>query len=183
MLLASICPFCGILGYLTPGLVDEYASGSPEGAGSAYAVNVLGCILGPLFASYVLLPLMSERHALILLGLPLFGFFWGCRAGLTRGRQLATGLISAVSLVVAVFFARSFEDYFTKPGAHAEVRRDYAASVVSVGEGMHKRLIVNGVGMTRLTPITKFMAHLPLAFHKGPPQSAINSSIIPRVAL
>src|SRR5207244_7317207 len=34
--------------------------------------NVLGCILGPLFACYVLLPTISERYALILLSLPFF---------------------------------------------------------------------------------------------------------------
>ena len=32
---------------------------------------------------------------------------------------------------------------------------------------------MNGIGMTGLTPITKFMAHLPLAFHQGRPQSAL----------
>ena len=34
---------------------------------------------------------------------------------------------------------------------------------------MQKRLLVNGVGMTHLTPITKMMAHLPLAFRAAPP--------------
>jgi spermidine synthase len=33
--------------------------------------------------------------------------------------------------------------------------------------------LVNGIGMTMLTPITKFMVHLPLAFHKVPPKSAL----------
>ena len=36
-----------------------------------------------------------------------------------------------------------------------------------------KRLLVNGIGMTILTPITKFMVHLPLAFHQGKPESAL----------
>jgi spermidine synthase len=36
-----------------------------------------------------------------------------------------------------------------------------------------KRLLVNGIGMTALTPITKFMVHLPLAFHKGRPESVL----------
>src|SRR5215468_8627984 len=31
---------------------------------------------------------------------------------------------------------------------------------------MDRRLLVNGVGMTFLTPITKVMAHLPLAVYK-----------------
>jgi spermidine synthase len=53
------------------------------------------------------------------------------------------------------------------------VRRDYTASVISFEEGDGKWLLVNGIGMTTLTPITKFIAHLPLAFHKGPPESAL----------
>jgi len=32
---------------------------------------------------------------------------------------------------------------------------------------MKKRLLVNGTGMTKLTPITKMMAHLPLAYMHG----------------
>ena len=48
IVLASICPFCAFLGYLTPSLIDEYAAGHPAVAGRAYALNVLGCILGPL---------------------------------------------------------------------------------------------------------------------------------------
>src|SRR5262249_2099697 len=49
LLLAGICPFCAVLGYLTPCLVDGCSKGSPAVAGRAYALNVLGCILGPLF--------------------------------------------------------------------------------------------------------------------------------------
>jgi spermidine synthase len=75
LVLASICPLCAILGYLTPGLIDEYAAGQPAVAGKAYAVNVLGCILGPLFVSYVLLPWLNERYTIVLLSLPFFVFF------------------------------------------------------------------------------------------------------------
>jgi hypothetical protein len=38
---------------------------------------------------------------------------------------------------------------------------------------LKKRLLVNGIGMTILTPVTKCMVHLPLAFHKGRPESAL----------
>jgi spermidine synthase len=38
---------------------------------------------------------------------------------------------------------------------------------------MDKRLMVNGVGMTYLTPITKMMAHLPLALQEAPPRRAL----------
>src|SRR5436190_6431215 len=74
VLLLSICPVCAVLGYLTPSLIDKYAVGDPARAGRVYALNVFGCILGPLFASYVLLPLAGERYGLILLGLPFLGF-------------------------------------------------------------------------------------------------------------
>ena len=53
------------------------------------------------------------------------------------------------------------------------VRRDYTASVISFGERDNKWLLVNGIGMTKLTPITKFMAHLPLAMHREKPESAL----------
>ena len=60
-LLATIAPFCGLLGYLTPKLIDEWSAGDPHRAGRAYAVNVWGCILGPLAASYLLLPSLGIK--------------------------------------------------------------------------------------------------------------------------
>ena len=58
-----------------------------------------------------------------------------------------------------------------------EMRRDYAASVVALEEpgapDPGKSLLVNGIGMTKLLPVTKIMVHLPLALHQGPPQSAL----------
>jgi spermidine synthase len=45
--------------------------------------------------------------------------------------------------------------------------------VISIGDGMRKRLLVNGIGITRLTPITKVMAHLPLAFLQNKPVSSL----------
>jgi hypothetical protein len=35
---------------------------------------------------------------------------------------------------------------------------------------MDRELLVNGIGMTKLTPITKMMAHLPMAFLPAPPR-------------
>jgi spermidine synthase len=54
-----------------------------------------------------------------------------------------------------------------------ETRRDYAATVIASGEGMERRLLVNGIGMTILTPITKMMVHLPLAFLPRPPATSL----------
>jgi spermidine synthase len=53
------------------------------------------------------------------------------------------------------------------------VVRDHAATVIAAGQGQSRRLLVNGVGMTVLTPITKLMAHLPLAFLDAPPQRGL----------
>ena len=173
IVLASLCPLCAILGYLTPSLIDEYAAGEPAVAGRAYAVNVLGCILGPIFASYVLLPWISERHALILLSLPFFVFYLLGWKSLSLWQRLGSGLPASAVLVCSLFFSGDFQGLVSNYSKSTVVRRDYAASVISTGEGSHKMLLVNGIGMTSLTPITKFMVHLPLAFHQGRPESAL----------
>ena len=74
MVLLSLVPISLLLGYMTPQLVDDHARGEPGAAGSAYAVNVVGCILGPLFSGYVLLPLVGVKWALLSMALvyPLF---------------------------------------------------------------------------------------------------------------
>jgi spermidine synthase len=38
---------------------------------------------------------------------------------------------------------------------------------------MDMRLLVNGIGMTALTPATKYMVHLPMAHHLGQPKNAL----------
>jgi spermidine synthase len=174
ILLGSICPFCALLGYLTPGLIDEYAAGQPRRAGQAYAINVLGCILGPLVGCYLLLPLVSERCALILLGLPFLAFWLALCGSQSWFQRAGFGLVLAAVLGRTIFFSHDFEGATLKKAGNVVVRRDYMASVMSFGSGMpDKMLLVNGIGMTRLTPITKFMAHLPLAFHQGQPKSVL----------
>ncbi len=173
VLLISICPFCALLGYLTPGLVDDYAAGHPAVAGQAYAINVLGCILGPLVAGYVLLPWLSERHALILLNLPFAGFYLWLARGRFRPRHLAWGLAAGGVLTWALFFSEDFEGLLVRTEKNTAVRRDHVATVISFGENRQKRLLVNGVGMTALTSLTKLMIDLPLAFHSSRPKSAL----------
>ena len=69
-LFVGIAPFSGVLGFVTPLLVDRFSGGDPSKAGKAYAVNVLGCILGPLASGFLLLPLLSERWVLFVFALP-----------------------------------------------------------------------------------------------------------------
>jgi spermidine synthase len=173
IILASICPFCAILGYLTPGLIDEYAAGDPAVAGRAYAINVLGCILGPVFASYVVLPWISERYALIVLSLPFFVFYLLGWKNLSLWHRFGSGMAACAVIISSLFFSRDFQGLVSDFSNNMQVRRDYAASVISVGKGMKKQLLVNGMGMTVLTPITKFMVHLPLALHQGKPKSTL----------
>ena len=59
--------FSGSIGFLTPMLVDRRSGGDPGRAGAAYAVNVVGCILGPLLAGFCILPWAGERWGLCLL--------------------------------------------------------------------------------------------------------------------
>ena len=174
-LLASICPLCAVLGYLTPQLVDAYAAGHPRRAGSAYAANVVGCILGPLLAGYGLLPRVSGRWSLIGLALPFAALWIFARRDPARpasGRVLG-GVVLAAAVAVAVFYSRDFEERALQQRPAPIVRRDYIASVVAVPPrpavkpAGNPQLIVNGFGMTTLTPITKFIAHLPLVAHAG----------------
>ena len=171
--LASIFPLCAALGYLTPRLIDDFSGGIPRIAGRAYALNVLGCILGPLLASYVLLPLLGAALSLLVLAVPLLLFAFLFRRDISEGLRWGAGATGSALLMCALFVNVSYEDPCTWISSNCEVRRDYAATVVSTGEGLKKRMLVNGIGITELTPITKFMAHLPLAFHEGKPESAL----------
>jgi spermidine synthase len=172
-ILLGIAPFAGLLGFLTPMLVDRWSGGDPAHAGKAYAINVLGCIVGPLLAGFFLLPWLSERWSLVLLSAP--WIIVGLRPVLpTRqsvgwvARVAAYALIPA--LIVVFFGSKSYEQEFSGRG---QVMRDSTATVIATGTGMNKLLLVNGFGMTTLSPITKMMAHLPLAFLDRPPQDAL----------
>jgi spermidine synthase len=173
VLLLSICPFCALLGYLTPSLIDEYSAGEPASAGRAYALNVAGCILGPLFASYILLPLVGERHGIIVLGLPFLAFAFFGSHSLPRLSRWGLQLTGIACLVWSLFYSVDLAAFALRKSAKTELRRDYAASVISTGEGFNKSLLVNGMGVTMLVPITKFMAHVPLAVHNGKPESVL----------
>ena len=82
-------------------------------------------------------------------------------------RKLSYAL--AALAVVGVLTIKGFEDLFVP----SQVLRDNTATVIATGDGMTKRLLVNGIGITFLTPITKMMAHLPLAFLDHTPRSAL----------
>ncbi len=175
--IVSIMFFCALTGFLTPLLVDVWSAGEPDEAGLAYAFNVLGCIVGPLIASFWLEPWLGERKSILALSLPLFGF-----AAILAFRRFAKLIVSlheagpepnlliAVAVGVLLFsFSNDYETLFPK----REVRRDYAATVIAAGTGFHRTLLVNGFGMTILTPITKYIVHLPMASMERRPRNGL----------
>jgi spermidine synthase len=171
----GIAAFSGLLGFLTPRLVDRYSEGDPDRAGFGYAVNVAGCILGPLLAGFLLLPYIDERYALAALALPWLlvgGAFVFSQMHVSTARFVLRTVVAAAILIASftlVLRTRSYVQYVQ----NAQVRRDSTATVIAAGEGMNRVLYVNGIGMTILTPITKMMSAMPLAFLDHAPQNAL----------
>jgi spermidine synthase len=172
----GIVPFSAVLGFVTPMLVDRWSGGDPDRAGSAYAVNVVGCILGPLLSGFLVLPLISERWVLFAFSLPwlVIGVYpkWSSASDTGRPdiawRRCLSYVVTILALVL-VFTGRGYEDQFR----HRIVLRDNTATIIATGEGMQKLLLVNGYGITGLTTVTKIMAHLPMAFLDHPPQNSL----------
>jgi spermidine synthase len=149
-------------------LVDRWSAGEPDRAGRAYAVNALGCILGPLLSGFVLLPLVGERWTLVLLSAPFFLLGLVSTPARDRRWQAKAG-VAVAAAVPLLALTRDFETVY--PGA--QVRRDHTATSIATGKGMDRMLLVNGMGITNLTPITKMMAHLPLASLESPPRQVL----------
>jgi spermidine synthase len=168
----GVAPFSGVAGFLTPMLVDRWSGGDPDRAGRAYAVNVVGCIAGPLLSGFAVLPLLSERWGLMLFAVPwlVLGAVWHSESSAkSAGWQPIASYVLILIATVAPFIGVGYGEQF----AHKAVLRDSTATVIAAGEGMEKKLLVNGYGMTALTPITKMMAHLPLAFLSHRPTNAL----------
>lgn len=174
LIMAAIFPFCAALGYLTSKLIDGVSQGRPGAAGKAYAVNAAGCILGPLAAAYLLLPAAGVRVSLIILAAPFLAAFALSAKPLIAGRPalaVSLSVLMVVLLTGSLTVFLSYEDVRYFRGGI--IRRDATASVISYGRDMHKRLLVNGISMTELTPITKCMVHIPLAIRTRRPESAL----------
>lgn len=174
----GVAAFSGLLGFLTPKLVDRFSEGDPDRAGFGYAVNVAGCILGPLVAGFALLPHLDERYALTALALPwlLVGIAFAFVQGQVRSsvkRFTAGRALLATAILLASFALVLRTRSYVTSIAGGQVRRDNTATVIAAGQGMEKSLFVNGISMTILTPITKMMSAMPLAFLNRPPQNAL----------
>jgi spermidine synthase len=173
-LVLGVAPFSGLLGFVTPMLVDRWSAGDPHKAGSAYAVNVLGCILGPLLAGFLLLPVFSERWVLFILALPwLVMGLLPAKPEISAAVPLGGRRIRYALAVIAVALVLLGRDYGSRFHHSHVLLRDHTATIIAAGEGMKRQLFVNGIGITVLTPATKMMAHLPLASLDHAPHSAL----------
>jgi spermidine synthase len=174
LVLFSIVPLSATLGYLTPKLIDRLAGGDPQRAGTAYAINILGCIIGPLLASYFLLPLFGSKETMVVLGAPLIILVLFC-VGTWKQRLVGAGISLALCLVGGAV-SLSYEERFADRDYAGKgiIRRDHTATVISYGTKIEdKHLYVNGVGITVLNTATKWMAYLPLAQLGYQPKSAL----------
>ena len=171
----SILPFSFIVGWITPMMIDRVAQGDPDRAGRGYAVNIAGCVIGPLISGFVLLPWIGERYALLICALP-----WMVAAFLPVAALGAAGdvqwhvkwkeSLACLLGLAMVVGTRDFESTFVP----RETLRDSTATVTAIGSTKRgKYLLVNGVSMTSMTPVTKMIAHLPLAFLPHSPQSVL----------
>ncbi|MFT3781709.1 MAG: hypothetical protein QM790_06785 [Nibricoccus sp.] len=178
-LILGVAPFSFVMGYLTPLLVDDVSGGAPNIAGKAYAMNIAGCILGPLVTSFVLLPNLSEKTALGFLILPLF--IWAAKE-LVRNRRegrvtLRVRLVCYCCVVAAILMWSGTLSVYDAMKLKAEgnvlIERDFEATTVAIGGGARDQLLVNGYGMTVKHPVTKVMAHLPMALLARAPDDVL----------
>ena len=164
--LLLMIPVCVCFGFITPRIIDAACRNHPRATARAYVYNFAGCILGPLFTTYVLFPALGLKGSLVAYALLLLPAAWL----LIQPRAAFTKSIAAFGAVlVAAWAVPSFEDDIRNGG---ELRRDHVGYVGATGEGMKRLLTVNGIGMTYLTTITKNMTHLPMAHH-GNAKSAL----------
>ena len=175
--LASIFPFCLVLGYLTPMLIDQYSVGQSKPAGRMYALNIIGSILGPLIAAYFLLPSLGSRESMIFLIIPYFILFLACAlrsSGAIKIKEImAATIVFFIAISFAFFKSKSYEEGTTR--GEIKIRRDHTATVISYNLGpQNKGLLVNGQEMTMgFNQAHKIMAHFPLATLQHKPESAV----------
>jgi spermidine synthase len=169
----GIAPFSMILGFVTPMLVDRWSGGNPDRAGTAYATNVVGCILGPLLSGFILLPFTSEHWVICIFAFPWLLVGLNPQWVKTSSRTSTRKWVAYAMAVLAIQLAWVSQDYETQFPERIVLRDSTATVVATTLERERKALLVNGIGMTFLTPITKMMAHLPMASLNHPPQKAL----------
>lgn len=167
-IILSIVSISYVLGYLTPKQIDKLGEGNPSIVGLAYAINLVGCIVGPIFVSYLLIPLIGSKFSIILLCLPLIIFLFI--------KNSKVWISITILILFTAGLGTTYEEWLDVP--NKIIKNDYNATVLvttlTEDKPRSKYLMVNGVGMTMLTPVTKIMAHLPLfTLPEGPKKALV----------
>jgi predicted membrane-bound spermidine synthase len=167
-----ILPVTAIFGFTFPLTVRLFVVGADQasrGVGLAYAANTAGCVVGTVLAGFVLIPGLGTSASIMVMGLALAVLGGALAAGSARRRHVlrpAVGLGAAAALLAVLLIPAARLTYVQRevaglPTAHFE---DTVASVDVTGGNAGARLLyINGVGITRLTVITKVLAYVPKA--------------------
>ena len=107
----GIAPFSMLLGFITPMLIDRWSEGDPDRAGKAYAINVAGCILGPLLAGFLLLPVAGEHWAICIFALPWLAVGMNPRWLIPESVSLWRKPLAYVLLLLAIQFTWVTRDF------------------------------------------------------------------------
>ncbi len=165
--LIGIIAICMCFGFITPYIIDHSCKNNPNKTAIAYAYNFAGCIIGPLFTTYLLFPVAGIKGSLVLYALMLVPV---CLLMLPARALCFKAVAATAVMLVPAWMIPSLEDAIRHNG---KLYRDHVGYVGAVGEGMKRLLTVNGIGMTYLTTITKNMTHLPLAHHHDPKSALV----------
>jgi spermidine synthase len=123
-----------------------------------------------LLSGFVLLPLVGEHVSMLIFVLPWFVMaFLRPQGQKPRLWVHATAGLIVVAALATFVLTKDYETLYPR----RIVMRDSTATNIATGTGMEKRLIINGQGITNLTPITKMMAHLTFASLPQPPRNAL----------
>jgi spermidine synthase len=172
--LVLIVPVTTIFGYTFPLTVRLFVGSADEasrGVGLAYAANTAGCVAGTVLAGFVLIPELGTSASIIVVGLVLAVFGSALAIGFAPRRQLlrpTIGVLAAAALL-AVFFIPAARLTYTQrevaaTGASTAHYEDSTASVdVLGGKAGNRNLLINGIGITKLTIDTKVLAYVPKA--------------------
>jgi spermidine synthase len=116
---------------------------------------------------------MGVKGAMILLALPfLVLLFFTFKTWTAEPLQRGICIASAVALMLlSLTWSKTSEEREILPDS--VVKRDHTGTVIGSGKGIEKLLLVNGIGITKLTPITKLMVHWPAAHLPEKPRNIL----------
>jgi spermidine synthase len=170
-----ILPVTGILGFTFPLTVRLFVGSADQasrGVGLVYAVNTVGCVCGTVSAGFLFIPLIGTSAAIITLCIAQaalgggLAFAYAPRKELLRPfiAVMAVGILGLSFLIPAArltYVQRQISTTHLQT-AHFD---DPVASIDVTGSAIpHKRnLYINGVGITKLTIVTKLLAYIPKA--------------------